>query len=93
MVTAEILLVMRSGNVCLQVEKLINSLEHRITAVCHSAGNAIRTAGIKKFDIILCSNNLPDMTGLDMAVDISNKTDASILLITSSEEKIYVEIV
>lgn len=91
MVSGEVLLVMRNGNVCMQVEKLINSFKHRITAVSHSAGNAIRIAGIKKFDIILCSNNLPDMTGLDMAIDISSKTDASILLITTSEEKMYVE--
>ncbi len=91
MVSGEILLVMRNGNICSQVEKLINSLGHRITAVCHSAGNAIRTASARKFDIILCSSNLPDMTGFDMAVEISQQSDVSVILITSLEEKIYVE--
>ncbi len=91
MVSGEILLVMRQGNVCSQAERLINSLGHRITGVCHSAGNAIQMASMRKFDIVLCSSSLPDMSGLDLAVDILDKSDASVLLITSVEEKINIE--
>ena len=91
MVSGEILLVMRQGNVCSQVEKLINSLGHRITGVCHSGGNAIRMASVRKFDIVLCSSGLPDMSGFDLAVDILDKSGASVLLITSPEEKINIE--
>lgn len=91
MVSGEILLVMRQGNICSQVERLINSMGHRVTGVCHSGGNAIQMAAQRKFDIVLCSSSLPDMNGLDLAVDISDKSDASVLLITSAEEKIHIE--
>ncbi len=91
MVSGEILLVMRQGKICSQVEKLINSLGHRITGVCHSGGNAIQMASVRKFDIVLCSSGLPDMSGLDLAVDILDKSDVSVLLITSAEEKIHIE--
>jgi response regulator NasT len=91
LVSGEILLVMRQGNICSQVERIITSLGHRITEVCHSGGNAIRMASVRKFDIVLCSSSLPDMKGLDLAVDIADKSNASVLLITSADEKIYIE--
>lgn len=91
MASGEILLVMRQGNTCTQVERLINSFNHRVVGVCHSAGNAIRMASIRKCDIVLCSSNLPDMTGLDMALDILSRCDVSVVLITSSDEKVYIE--
>ncbi len=91
MVSGEILLVMRQGKISSQVERLITSLGHRVTAVCHSGGNAIRTASVRKFDIVLCSSSLPDMSGLDLAVDLAQQNRASVLLITSADEKVYIE--
>jgi response regulator NasT len=62
-----------------------------VVGVCHSGGNAIRLASIKRCDIVLCSSNLPDMTGLNMALDILSRCDVSVVLITSSDEKMHIE--
>ncbi len=87
----EILVVMRHGEVVDKLCRLLHSLGYRVVEVCHSGGAALRGTSYHNYDIVLCSDNLPDMRGLSMAVDILERKDVSIIMITNEREKVAIE--
>ncbi len=87
----EILVVMRHGEVVDKLCRLLHSLGYRVVEVCHSGGAALRGTSYHNYDIVLCSDNLPDMRGLSMAVDILDRKDVSIIMITNEREKVTIE--
>ena len=87
-----ILLVLRHGETVDKLSKLLHSLGYRIVEVCHSGGAALRGTSYHNYDIVLCSDNLPDMPGLSMAIDILERKDnVSVIMITNEGEKISIE--
>ena len=87
----EILVVMRHGEVVDKLCRLLHSLGYRVVEVCQSGGAALRGTSYHNYDIVLCSDNLPDMRGLSMAVDILERKDVSIIMITNEREKVTIE--
>jgi len=86
-----IMIVMREGEVVEHLQRLLHSLGYRIGEVSHSGGKALRSAAVKKFDIVIIGGSLPDTTGLNAALDILELQDTGILLITTENEKSYIE--
>lgn len=87
----EILVVMRNGNTVDKLCKLLRSLGYKVAEVCHSGGAALRGTSYHNYDIVLCSDNLPDMRGLSMAIDMLDRKDVSIIMITNEREKVTIE--
>ena len=87
----EILVVMRSGETVDKLVRLLHSLGYRVVEVCHSGGAALRGTSYHNYDIVLCSDNLPDMRGLSMALDLLDRKDASVIMITNEREKVSIE--
>jgi len=87
----EILVVMRHGETVDKLCKLLHSLGYRVVEVCHSGGAALRGTSYHNYDIVLCSDNLPDMRGLSMALDMLERKDVSVLMVTNEREKVEVE--
>lgn len=86
----EILVVMRAGTNLDKLCKLLKSLGYRVNDV-HSGASALRSAFIRNYDIVLSSNNLPDMTGLSMSLDMLDQKDCSVILITTDRNKADIE--
>ena len=72
----EILVVMRHGEAVDNLCRLLRSLGYRVVEVCHSGGAALRGTSYHNYDIVLCSDNLPDMRGLSMVMDILERKDS-----------------
>ena len=87
----EILVVMRNGDTVNKLCKLLRSLGYRVVEVCHSGGAALRGTAYHNYDIVLCSDNLPDMRGLSMALDILDRKDVNVVMITNEREKVAIE--
>ena len=87
----EILVVMRHGETIDKLCKLLHSMGYRVVEICHSGGAALRGTSYHNYDILLCSDNLPDMRGLSMAIDILDRKDVSVIMITSEREKVSIE--
>lgn len=87
----EILVVMRHGDTANKLCRLLHSLGYKVVEVCHSGGAALRGTSYHNYDIVLCSDNLPDMRGLSMALDILSRRDVSVVMITNEREKISIE--
>lgn len=87
----EILVVMRHGDTVNKLCRLLHSLGYKVVEVCHSGGAALRGTSYHNYDIVLCSDNLPDMRGLSMALDILSRRDVSVVMITNEREKISIE--
>lgn len=82
---------MRHGEAVDKLCKLLHSLGYRVVEVCHSGGAALRGTSYHNYDIVLCSDNLPDMRGLSMALDIISRKDVSVVMITNEREKVSIE--
>lgn len=87
----EILVVMRHGEAVDKLCKLLHSLGYRVVEVCYSGSAALRGTSYHNYDIVLCSDNLPDMRGLSLALDILERKDVSIVMVTSEREKVSIE--
>ena len=87
----EILVVMRHGEVVESLCRLLRSLGYRVAEVCTSGGAALRAASYQNYDIVLCSDNLPDMRGLSVALEILERENVSIIMITNEREKAEIE--
>jgi len=87
----EILVVMRHGEAVDNLCRLLRSLGYRVVEVCHSGGAALRGTSYHNYDIVLCSDNLPDMRGLSMVMDILERKDVSVVMITNEREKVTIE--
>lgn len=86
-----ILLVFRKADVASRLAAVLQSGGFQVADICGSSGEALRAAGTRNFDIVLASDNLPDATGLNFSMDILERRDCSVILITSASEKAYVE--
>lgn len=87
----DILLVIRKADVAERLAAALQSGGYRIADVCGSGGEALRAAGTRSFDIMVTGDNLPDTTGLALSLDMLERRDCSVILITSAAEKAYVE--
>lgn len=87
----EILLVMRPGPTIDKLQKLLRSLGYKVVEVCHSGGAALRGSSYHNYDIMLCSDNLNDMTGLSMTIDLLERKDISVIIVTSERCKVTIE--
>ena len=82
---------MHHGEIVDKLCKLLHSLGYRVVEVCHFGGAALRTASYHNYDIVLCSDNLSDMRGLSMVLDILDRKDVSVVMITNKREKVTIE--
>lgn len=89
--TGGILLVFRKAEAAGRLVAELQSGGYRVADVCGSGGEALRAAGTRDFDIVVASDNLPDTTGFALSLDLLERRDCSIILITSAAEKAYVE--
>lgn len=88
---ASVLLVFRRDDVARRLAAVLQSDGYRVADICASGGEALRAAGSRSFDILLVSDSLPDTTGLALAMDMLERRDCGVILITSAPEKAYVE--
>lgn len=89
--SSNILLVFRKADVGQRLALVLQSGGYQVLDVCGSGGEALRAAGTRNFDIMITSDNLPDSTGLALSMDMLERRDCSVILITSASEKAYVE--
>ena len=86
-----LILVMRPSVGVDKFASLLRLSGYNVIKVCTSGAAALRSASTEKFDIVLAGNNLPDMTGLHMAIDMLGMVSCSVVLITTPNVKSEIE--
>lgn len=86
-----LLLVMRPTVGVDKFARLLKLSGYNVLKICTSGAAALRCAGTMKFDIVLTGNNLPDMTGLSMTLNLLNMINCSVVIITTPDVKSQIE--
>jgi response regulator NasT len=86
-----VLIVIRRPELVAQIRSVLQPRGYFIVDSCASGMQALRTAYSHPVDIAITGFILSDMSGLEFAADLQEKTDASVLVITPQDQVSYVK--
>jgi response regulator NasT len=85
------LLVLRKPELNEQIRAILVSRGYGISGTCTSGAQGLFTADTHPVDVAIVGFTLPDMPGLEFAMNLLEKRDCSILLLTPPEQMEYVK--
>lgn len=86
-----VLIVIRRAELVAQIRSVLQPRGYFIVDSCASGMQGLRTAASHPVDIAIVGFILSDMSGLEFAADLQDKTDSSVLMITPQDQVSYVK--
>ena len=86
-----VLIVIRRAELVAQIRSVLQPRGYAIVDSCASGMQALRTAASHPVDIAIAGFILNDMSGLEFAADLQDKTDTSVLIISPQDQVNYVK--
>jgi len=85
-----VLIVVRNPELSEQIRAVLASRGYLVSDICSSGMQALRSADSHPVDIAIVGFSLVDMSGLEFAANLLEKTDSSVMLLTPPEQMGYV---
>jgi AmiR/NasT family two-component response regulator len=85
------LIVMRKPELAEQIRLILVSRGYTVSGVCASGAQGLQTASSHVVDVAIVGFSLVDMSGLDFAMNLLEKEDCSVMLLTPPEQIAYVK--